>query len=547
MGDAMQTHRSEAPGGRESDRLAVVRELMRGRYDVRRVLAENRSFIGVQALDEGIERHVVLLAIDCERGAHHARAVESWLRELGALLDHPSFVAIVKRGIRFGVPYLELETTRGRTLGEQLAAFPLERRVALTLTLDVLTALAHAHAHGVSHGELTPEHVILGKGAYDAPVVKLLGTGLSELVWQLGSPPDRFHAPGRRYIAPEVLRGERCTARSDVYSAGALLYQMVTQEPPPFAPAVPAFSGHPNLPIDLEPILIRALAPDPFKRYGSVEEMASEIRDALTAGRALTSRPPRASREASPAAPMWRAAWVGAAVGAAALGALGIWIAGSASTPDVAPIAAEHGAPPASHDPHGANHDPHGSHDPHGASRVLAGAGAPSASATAATHVGDPRAAAVERAAERDPLASELPPALEEIRARVVAGERLTRDDFSPVLRYARAHEDDPRPHLLLGDAFALAGWHSDAIARYLTAYDVDPASRLHRPALDNLVAMAVRPSVSVDAIDTIVEIYGEDALPAIDAALADAAPRHEPVLRALRARVAARARAMAR
>lgn len=508
----------------DQGRLPVVRELLGERYQVQRLLGESRSFVVAEVERDERRWAVVLPAVDCEGAPERAVGLDVRIRELDALLDHPGLLQPKSHGFRYGMAVLEYPPPEGRTLGEHLALEPLGRARGLSIALDLLAALAAAHAKGIAHGELTPDNVFISAGPNGTPVVRILGTGLAAIVRELGDPSSDVQWAAARYIAPEVLAGGEWDARADIYSVGALLYHALTNDVPPPPPIVSALECDPNLPPDLEPMFLRALAVDPDKRFSSVEEMAAEVRLALGGRRSLSSRTPVviARRALSSAAPVIAArikpsiprrvlAWGGAAMASLAIGVGAALVVTSSERIEAPPLVHASEPMPAEVEPRAASAQRSADVEPG------------TAAVAAATTVQTPNAAP-----RPDPLAGELPPELEAIRARIAEGARLTQADFRPVYSYASAHRDDPRPHLLLGDAFVDIGWYSDAIERYMQAYEIDAASRHHQIVLENLVLLTFREDVGIDAAYAIGDIYGAEALPAVEAAIAASSSRRQ-------------------
>jgi serine/threonine-protein kinase len=216
--------------------------------------------------------------------------VERFKREkdIGLELDHPGVVKAYddEPGSRL---YMAMEWVEGRLLRSILneeRKLPIDRAVALTL--QICDALDTMHKHGVVHRDLKPENVMVD----DADRIKLIDFGIAkkedarrltfvEVSKTLGTPD---------YISPEQVKGQRGDQRSDIYSLGAMLYEMLTGEPPytgsnPLAVMNERLLNDPE-PVrtlrnevspELEEILKRALAREPRNRYQTASEMAWEL------------------------------------------------------------------------------------------------------------------------------------------------------------------------------------------------------------------------------------------------------------------------------
>ncbi|HEY2323278.1 MAG TPA: serine/threonine-protein kinase [Thermoanaerobaculia bacterium] len=154
-----------------------------------------------------------------------------------AALHHPNIVTIHDFGTSDSTPYLVTELLEGESLADVLARGPVSVRRCLSWAVQILRGLAAAHARGIVHRDLKPANIfVLGDGS-----VKILDFGLAKVAHALSTPKD---APTERiseagmvfgtigYMAPEQLRGETVDARSDIFSFGVLMYEMLTGRTP---------------------------------------------------------------------------------------------------------------------------------------------------------------------------------------------------------------------------------------------------------------------------------------------------------------------------
>jgi serine/threonine-protein kinase len=213
--------------------------------------------------------------------------------EIGQEIDHPGVVKTYD-GEERSRRYMVIEWVEGRLLrailnerglnGER--KLPVDRAVALTL--KICEALDNLHKHGVVHRDLKPENIMVD--AQDRIKIIDFGIALKEearrithasLTPALGTPD---------YISPEQVKGQRGDQRSDVYALGAMLYEMLTSQPPftgtnPLAvmnerllnDPTPARELNPEISSEIEEILFRALARDPRHRYSTAADMAWEL------------------------------------------------------------------------------------------------------------------------------------------------------------------------------------------------------------------------------------------------------------------------------
>jgi serine/threonine-protein kinase len=215
---------------------------------------------------------------------------ERFLREeeIGRKIDHPGVMKVFANPDRSQV-YMVMEWIEGRLLRQLLneqGKLPVER--AIRLTIRICEALEHIHQHGVVHRDLKPENIMVD--AEDN--IRLIDFGIAGNAGArrltFGNFSRNMGTPD--YISPEQVRGRRGDARSDVYSLGVMLYEMLTGKVPftgtnPFAVMNDRLLNQPIPPRNLEPaitsqlqeILYRALEREPKNRYHSAQEMASDL------------------------------------------------------------------------------------------------------------------------------------------------------------------------------------------------------------------------------------------------------------------------------
>jgi serine/threonine protein kinase len=216
-----------------------------------------------------------------------------------AALSHPNIATLFDVGVHAGRVYLAYEFVGRFTLRQQMAGRPMNPRHALETAVQIADALAEAHAHGVLHTDLRPETIaITGKGSS-----KVLDFGMAP--WTRGgslraraaeSPsslgPDAIGVIS--YMSPEQAIGGTADARTDVFSLGVIVYEMLTGRHPFVAAtaaatltnlttrsAPPAAASSPELPRDLDSTLERALAKSLDARLQSAVAFAAELRSFL--------------------------------------------------------------------------------------------------------------------------------------------------------------------------------------------------------------------------------------------------------------------------
>jgi eukaryotic-like serine/threonine-protein kinase len=248
------------------------------------------------AHDEKLSRRVAVKLI-AERFAGDADRLQRFRQEAHAAssLNHPNIVVVHDFGELDGRPFIVTELVEGVTLRERLKDGPLPIRDAIEIALQVTGALAAAHARGLVHRDVKPENVMLRPDGY----VKVLDFGLAKLARAEHAPAGAASScltqPGQvagtpSYMSPEQARAEPVDARTDVFSIGAVLYEIVTGRLA-FSGESPAviFAGilagtppapsrlNPNVPPELQRIITKALEKDRNLRYQSVAEMRADL------------------------------------------------------------------------------------------------------------------------------------------------------------------------------------------------------------------------------------------------------------------------------
>jgi eukaryotic-like serine/threonine-protein kinase len=228
-------------------------------------------------------------------------------RQVLANLTHPHIARLLDGGSTSdGQPYLVMEYIEGEPLVAYCTGRQLSVPARLSLFLRICDAVAYAHRNLVVHRDIKPANVLVT--AEGEP--RLLDFGISKLL-DASEPSDGVHAAATlplmtpEYASPEQVRGEAVTTSTDVYSLGAVLYELLTEHRPcaigkatpseirravcDSAPARPSAIGGRALAGDLDNIVLMALHKDPARRYSSVEQFAADVRSYL-AGRPVIAR-----------------------------------------------------------------------------------------------------------------------------------------------------------------------------------------------------------------------------------------------------------------
>ena len=265
----------------------LIDTLFDGRYRIVRKLGTGGMANVYLAEDQELGRSVAIKILD-ERHAADEQFVERFRREAknAASLSHPNIVSIYDRGEAEGTYYIAMEYLDGRTLKELLVRFGTPPvKIAIGYTRQVLSALAFAHKYGLVHRDIKPHNVLVDSGGH----VKVTDFGIAR------SEASQMTEAGSiigtaQYLSPEQARGAPVDQRSDIYSVGILLYELLTGAVPftgdtPVEIAMkhlsavpdPPSKKRPDVPRGLDLAVIRALAKDPAERYQSAEEMDAEL------------------------------------------------------------------------------------------------------------------------------------------------------------------------------------------------------------------------------------------------------------------------------
>ena len=244
--------------------------------------------------------------------ARDASFVDRFRREAqaAARLNNPGIVSVYDSGTDGDTPYIVMEFIEGRTLADYLASGktipPME---AAKIAEDIAEALAVAHAQGVIHRDIKPANVMVTR----AGKVLVMDFGIARLISGPETAPQTSAVLGTAsYLSPEQAQGQPVDARTDIYALGVVLYEMLTGRPPftgdsPMAiaykqvnatPPAPS-SANPEVPPELDAVVMRALSKNPANRYQTGNEFADDLERARTGGQVLATPLLPASGEAT--------------------------------------------------------------------------------------------------------------------------------------------------------------------------------------------------------------------------------------------------------
>ncbi|WP_433299608.1 Stk1 family PASTA domain-containing Ser/Thr kinase [Actinoplanes sp. CA-030573] len=283
--------------------MTAQARLLGGRYQVGELLGYGGMAEVHRGRDLRLGRDVAIKMLRTDL-ARDATFQERFRREAqnSAALNHPAIVAVYDTGEEISstgekLPFIVMEFVNGRTLKEVLAEEQrLQPRRALEIIADICAALEFSHRHGIIHRDIKPGNVMITQNGQ----VKVMDFGIARALASGATTMTQTSAVigTAQYLSPEQARGEAVDARSDVYAAGCVLFELLVGHPP-FVGDSPVSVAYqhvredprapseisPDVPRDVDAIVLKALAKNPMNRYQSAQEMRA---DAL---RAVSGRP----------------------------------------------------------------------------------------------------------------------------------------------------------------------------------------------------------------------------------------------------------------
>ena len=269
-----------------------------GRYELGQVLGRGGMAEVYLAHDTRLGRTVAVktlradLARDPSFQARFRREAQS-----AASLNHPAIVAVYDTGEDYidnvSIPYIVMEYVDGSTLRELLhSGRKLLPERSLEMTIGILQALESSHRSGIVHRDIKPANVMLTRNGQ----VKVMDFGIARAMGDSGMTMTQTSAVigTAQYLSPEQAKGEQVDARSDLYSTGCLLYELLTVRPPFVgdSPVAVAYQHvreeaqapsvfDPEITPEMDAIVLKALTKDPNYRYQSADEMRADIEACL--------------------------------------------------------------------------------------------------------------------------------------------------------------------------------------------------------------------------------------------------------------------------
>jgi non-specific serine/threonine protein kinase len=269
-----------------------------GRYRIVEKIGAGGMGDVYRAHDEHLDREVAIKMLPPETIAD-GHSLQRFHNEAMALsrLNHPNICSIYDVDLQAGQPFIVMELLEGQTLNERIAGRPLRLDELLDLAIQIADALETAHAKGIVHRDIKPGNIfVLSRGQ-----AKVLDFGLAKLTLPSTGESgiltaETLTTPGAAvgttpYLPPEQARGKEVDARADLFSFGLVLYEMTTGRPA-FSGStsaivfdailnrdpIPASRLNPNLPVELEQILSKALEKDREMRYQTAADIRADLK-----------------------------------------------------------------------------------------------------------------------------------------------------------------------------------------------------------------------------------------------------------------------------
>ena len=283
--------------------MKELREQVIAHYRIMEPIGAGGMGAVYKAYDKKLHRIVALKVLPPEYVSQQDRRRRFFQEARAAsVLNHPHILTIYEVGEDDGAPYIAMEYVEGDTLRQKIKARALQLKQSLDIAIQIADGLGKAHDAGIIHRDLKPENLMISRDGY----AKILDFGLAKLVQQrervlaadsaqktlLKVETESGTLMGTvNYMAPEQLLGQRVDRRCDVFSFGVVLCEMITGLAP-FVhdnridtmhailhrePRLPD-AAQPDVPVDLQRILSKALAKIPKDRYQSIAELAAELR-----------------------------------------------------------------------------------------------------------------------------------------------------------------------------------------------------------------------------------------------------------------------------
>ena len=270
----------------------MKQEPLSGRYELEEIVGSGGMSVVYRAWDLKNDREVAVKVLRFEHNTDQD-LMRQFNREAQAAskVTHPNIVSMYDVGQDGDTRYLVMEYVKGVTLKEMIRQQGrIECKRAVQITLKILAAIDHAHKNNIVHRDIKPQNILVDNEGR----VKVTDFGIARVLDSTSNTGTGNVLGSVHYFSPEQAKGAVADAKSDLYSVGVVLYEMLTGHVPfdadtPMAVAlkhihekpVPPTSQNPAVWISLDEVILKALEKDPARRYQSAAQMASDLKLAV--------------------------------------------------------------------------------------------------------------------------------------------------------------------------------------------------------------------------------------------------------------------------
>lgn len=266
-----------------------ITKLADGRYTVGQMIGTGGMADVYLGLDTRLDREVAIKVLRRDLAKDPAFVARFRKEALAAGgLNHPGIVAVYDSGEENNSPYIVMELVSGQTLRQKLQAGQLPLSTSLEIIKGILQALDYSHNKGIIHRDIKPSNIMIT----DSGDIKVMDFGIARATDDIGATlTNTWNVVGTaQYLSPEQATGEMADGRSDLYSLGCLMYELLTGRPPftgetpvsvayqhVSSPLTPASNINPSLDTNLDQMLEVVLAKDPNNRYQDAAAMLEDL------------------------------------------------------------------------------------------------------------------------------------------------------------------------------------------------------------------------------------------------------------------------------